>query len=412
MKSIFIDCCLGISGDMLASALFHLGVPEYIFLDNLVKLKIDRSYKLNFDTGDSKGIKGIVCKKTKTNLKTEIEELSVSLNDIKNLLLDSELNHYVKEKSINVFNILAESEAIVHGTQISDVHFHELGSIDSIIDIVNVCSAIDFLNPDKIYFSNPPAGKGVVSTAHGLLPVPVPTVLEIARQNKIPLIFFEDKYIGEITTPTGMALIATFVDKLGQPSNINIRKIGIGLGNKNISRPNFLRVLLIDKNDDFIDKNNQPLFEDIICQEAWIDDSTPEDIAILIDRLRSAGAIDVVSHPVDMKKNRKGICIKAIVKPKDATLLREIWFNYSTTIGLRENKINRWILPRKIVKHKSKFGEVSFKQTIRPNGQISVKIEHKDLTRISLNTGIPLDEIRQKLYFELSEFYESDQFLL
>jgi len=252
MKSIFIDCCLGISGDMLASALFDLGVPENIFLDNLVKLKIDQNYKLNFMNGDSEGIKGIVCTKTQN----QIEELSVSLNDIKKFLLDSGLNNYVKEKSIKVFEILAESEAIVHGEQISDVHFHELGSIDSIIDIVNVCSAIDFLKPEKIYFSNPPAGKGFVSTAHGLLPVPVPTVLEIAKQNKIPLIFFEDKYIGEITTPTGIALIATFLDKLGQPSNINIRKIGIGLGNKNISRPNFLRVLLIDKNDDFIDNKN------------------------------------------------------------------------------------------------------------------------------------------------------------
>ena len=408
MKSIFIDCCLGISGDMLASALFDLGVPENIFLDNLIKLKIDQNYKLNFMNGDSEGIKGIVCTKTKN----QIEELSVSLNDIKKFLLDSGLNNYVKEKSIKVFEILAESEAIVHGEQISDVHFHELGSIDSIIDIVNVCSAIDFLKPENIYFSNPPSGKGVVSTSHGILPVPVPTVLEIAKQNKIQLMMLEDKYIGEFTTHTGIALIATFLDKLGQPNNINIRKIGIGLGNKNISRPNFLRVLLIDKNYDFIDNKNRYLYEDIICQEAWIDDSTPEDIAILIERLRSAGAIDVVSHPVDMKKNRKGICIKAIVKPKDETLLREVWFNYSTTIGLRENKINRWILPRKIVKYNTKFGEVSFKQVMRPNGQISLKIEHKDLTKITLNTGIPLDEIRQKLFIELSEFYESDDFLL
>ena len=123
----------------------------------------------------------------------------------------------------------------------------------------------------------------------------------------------EDKYFGEITTPTGIALIATFVDKFDQPDNINIKKIGIGLGSKNISRPNFLRVLLIDMNDDYIENNNKPIYETIISQEAWIDDSTPEDIAILIERLRAAGAIDVVCYSVDMKKNRKGICIKAIV---------------------------------------------------------------------------------------------------
>ena len=400
MKSIFIDCSLGISGDMLASALFDLGVPHSIFLDNLVSLNIDKNYKLKFEAGDSDGIKGIVCKKNEIQFK----ELSRSLNEIKNLLLDSSLNDYVKKKSIKVFEILAEAAAVVHGHQISDVHFHELGSMDSILDIVNVCSAIDFLKPYKIYFSNPPSGKGIVSTSHGPLPVPVPTVLEIARQNKIPLMVLDDKYFGEITTPTGIALIATFIDKFGQPGNINIQNIGIGLGSKNISRPNFLRILLIDENDE----NNKPSYETIISQEAWIDDSTPEDVAILIDRLRSAGAIDVICYSVDMKKNRKGICIQAIVYPKHKNLLREVWFNYSTTIGIRENKISRWILPRRIVSHKTKFGTVNVKQAMRPNGQNSIKIEHKDLTRITLNTGIPIEEIRQKLIIELSEFYEID----
>ncbi len=401
MNSIFIDCSLGISGDMLASALVDLGVPNSIFFDNLVSLHIEKKYDFKFNHGDSEGIKGIVCTKSEIQFK----ESSRSLNDIKNLLFDSSLNDYVKKKSIRVFEILAEAESIVHGNKVSDVHFHELGSMDSILDIVNVCSAIDFLKPYKIYFSKPPSGKGVVSTSHGTLPVPVPTVLEIARQNKISLTVLDDKYLGEITTPTGIALIATFVDKFGQPDNINIKKIGIGLGTRNISRPNFLRALLIDANDDYID-NNKPSYETIISQEAWIDDSTPEDIAILIERLRSSGAIDVISYSVDMKKNRKGICIKLMVHPKNQLLLREVWFNYSTTIGLRENKISRWILPRRTIRHKTTYGEVNIKQVMRPNGQISIKIEHKDLTKISLNTGIPIEEIRKKLIIELSGFNE------
>ena len=401
MKSIFIDCSLGISGDMLASALIDLGVPQSIFVDNVANLKIDDNYNINFEEADSNGIRGILCKKNKIQLK----ESSRSFNYIKNFIRSSSLNDSVKEKSIKVFEILAASEAIVHGTKISDVHFHELGSFDSIIDIVNVCSAIDFLKPEKIYFSNPPSGKGIVSTCHGLLPVPVPTVLEIAKQNKIPLMMLKDNYNGEITTPTGIALLATFLDKFGQPDNINIRKIGIGLGSKNISRANFLRVMLIDLNHDYIE-NNKSSYETIISQEAWIDDSTPEDIAVLIERLRSAGAIDVICYSVDMKKNRKGICIKAIVQPGKETLLREVWFNYSTTIGLREEKINRWILPRRIGRHKTKFGEIAFKKVVRPNGQISIKIEHKDLTQISLDTGIPIEDVRQKVFMELSDFYE------
>ena len=401
MKSIFIDCSLGISGDMLSSALYDLGVPHDVFLDNLVSLKIDKNYDMKFEEGNSQGIQGIVC----TKAKNKFNELSKSINDIKNFLLDSNLNDYVKRNSIKVFEILAKSEAIVHGTEISDVHFHELGSVDSIIDIVNVCAAIDFLKPRKIYFTNPPAGRGLVSTSHGTLSVPVPTVLEIAKQNKIPLSVLEDKYIGEITTPTGIALIAHFLDEFGQIESINIEKIGIGLGQKNLYRPNFLRVLLIEDNENLID-NTKPYYETIISQEAWIDDSTPEDIAFLIERLRSAGAIDVVCYSLDMKKNRKGICIKAIVYPKDETILREVWFNYSTTIGLRENKINRWVLPRRIVKHKTKFGLVTFKQVIRQNGRVSLKIEHKDLAKISLNISKPIEEIRQEIFKELSDFYE------
>ena len=401
MKSIFIDCSLGISGDMLASALFDLGVPYSVYLDNLVNLKIDKNYNLNFKLGDSEGIKGIVCIKKKNQFKKSPR----SLNDIRKFILDSKLNNFVKEKSIKVFEILAESEAVVHGTKISDIHFHEIGSIDSIIDIVNVCSAIDFLKPEKIYFSNPPSGKGVVSTSHGLLPIPVPTVLEIAKRNKISLMLLDDQYIGEITTPTGIALLVTFSDKVGQLDSLNIKKIGIGLGNKNISRPNFLRALLIDKHNKYIENNNL-LYETIISQEAWIDDSTPEDIAILIERLRVAGAIDVICHSVDMKKNRKGISIEAIVHPKNETLLREVWFNHSTTLGLRENKINRWILPRRESKYKTKLGEITFKQAMRPNGKISIKIEHSDLCQISLNTGLSIEEIRRKLFVELSEFYE------
>ena len=402
MKSIFIDCSLGISGDMLVSAFLDLGVPQSIFLDNLTRLKIEKNYKLKFNKGKSEGIRGINCKKDDS----ESKELSRSLKEIKDLIINSSLKDFVKKKSISVFEILAEAEGIVHGNKISDVHFHELGSIDSIVDIVNVCSAIYFLNLDNIYFSNPPAGRGIVSTSHGPLPVPVPTVLEIAKKYKIPLMLIEDKYLGEITTPTGIALIATFADEYGQPNNIIINKIGIGLGNKNISRPNFLRVLLIDQNEDSKKNNNKPVYETIISQEAWIDDSSPEDISILIERLRTAGAIDVVCYSVDMKKNRKGVCIKAIVYPKQHALLREVWFNYSTTLGIRENKIIRWILPRRIVSHESKFGEVNVKQTLRPNGQISTKIEHKDLTQISLNTGIPIEEIRNKLFIELSEFYK------
>tara|TARA_Y100001968_G_scaffold94604_1_gene84964 strand:+ start:1148 stop:2377 length:1230 start_codon:yes stop_codon:yes gene_type:complete len=409
MKFIIVDCGLGISGDMLAAALFDLGVSNCIFENNLLNLKVNKNFNLNFKETMSEGIKGIVCEKG------EIEDKTTrSFKDIKTIILDSDLNDFIKTKAIRVFQILVEAESNVHGLDFADVHLHELGSMDSIVDIVNVCSAIDFLGPEKIFFSSPPTGSGIISSSHGLLPVPVPTVLEIAKNYDIPLVAFDDKYIGEITTPTGIALIAAFANKTKKPLDLNIKKIGVGVGQKKFHRPNFLRVILTDSTDDYKvnEISNNLINETIVSQEAWIDDSSPEDISLLIDRLRKAGAIDVACHSIDMKKNRKGICIKVIVSSDNQSRLREVWFNYSTTLGLREQEINRWIIPRQTLKCKTSLGEISLKKAMRPNGQISVKIEHNDLKRISSKNGIPIDKIRQKLFMELSELYEIEDYFI
>lgn len=407
MNSIFIDCSIGISGDMIASALFDLGVPKNIFEVNLVNLKIHNYCNLIFSSEHSKGIKGI-----RSSIKViQEKELFRTLDDIKKILISSSLNKYTKEKAIKVFEVLAKAEASVHGVHTSNVHFHEIGSIDSLIDVVNVCSAIDYLRPDRVYFEKPPTGSGTISTSHGVLPVPVPTVLEIARQNEIPLVSLNASCSGEITTPTGIALMAVFADKIGQPLFMDIRKIGVGLGHKDFLHPNFLRAIMFrDCENQFSNKedNNRPICQPIVIQEAWIDDSTPEDIAILIERLRNSGAIDVASQSVDMKKGRKGVCIKVISDPKKVFSLREVWFNYSSTLGLRESEINRWVLPRHSCKYNTTFGKITFKHSIKPNGQILVKPEHQDLLEISLKTGISIEEIRQKVFMELTEFDEVD----
>ena len=406
MNYIFVDCSLGISGDMLASALFDVGVPESIFKENLDNIKIDKNFNLTFREAKSNGMRGIRCIKSEN----QEEESHRSLNDIKKIIYESNFNNFVKEKSIEVFEVLAKAESIVHGLKISEVHFHELGSIDSLIDVVNVCSAIDYLKPEIIYFEKPPAGSGIVSTSHGMLSVPVPTVLEISKQKQIPLTFYVEENIGEISTPTGMALIAIFADKIGKPKYLNINNIGIGLGSKDISRPNLLKVILLSNNENNISNrlNKKPIYESIFFQEAWIDDATPEDIAVLVEKLRNAGAIEVVSNSVDMKKNRKGICIKVIVNNNNVESLRDAWFNFSTTLGFREQEIYRWILPRRLVKYKTSFGEINVKQALRPNNKLSIKIEHEDICEISLNSGFSIEEVRQKIFMELSKLYEID----
>ncbi len=397
METLYIDCQSGLAGDMLLAAFFDLGVPKEVVTKPLEMLGLVDSYSLDIEEGLSYGLRGI---------RVDVELLEVSppnrrWKDIKELIIKSSLEESLKIKILKVFEVLAKAEASVHGALVDEVHFHEIGSLDSLVDIVGVCSVIEYLKPKHILCSEPPMGSGTIRTEHGFLPVPVPAVLEIATKFNITLVGGNSYPKGELTTPTGLALMAVFVNNFEQPSSFCINSFGVGLGTRDIKRPNLLRVCDLSSSVTNISNDNEMTSHSIVCQESWIDDSTPEDISDLVDRLRKGGAIEVVTNSVYMKKGRQAVNVQVLVSHQKAIELRKIWFLFSTTIGLRERSEERWILQRREVTLSSSFGDVKIKEVKRPNGKYTFKIEHEELRRLSNETGKSIDQIRGQV---LSEF--------
>ncbi len=405
MKALFVDCSNGLAGDMLLAAFLDAGVPMKVFEDPILAMGLGKSFSFSIKEGHSLGIRGL--RVGFEGLRAESSTRSFEV--IAEMVNQFSWKESIRNKVLNVFRCLAEAEASVHGKAIDKVHFHELGKLDALIEVACICSAVEYLNPVQVVCSIPPAGSGMVKTSHGLLPVPVPVVLELAKKFQINLLAGENYPKSELTTPTGLAIMAVLANKFGQPDSFSIENIGIGLGSRTFDRANFLRVC-ISKDIELVPSSLQKGFnwQSLTFQEAWIDDATPEDIASLTDELRSAGAIEVVSHPVNMKKGRLGFAVKVIVKTEDAKDVRLVWFSKGTTIGLRERLEGRWVLSRRLGTCPSPFGKICVKQVQRPDGSVSIKPEHDELVRISNDTGKSIDEIRSALCLSNDNFLPSE----
>ena len=402
MKDLFIDCTNGLSSDMLLAALFDLGLPKSILEDLLDSLGIRNTCKYNIQEKSSYGFRGLTFDVVEGD-----KDISLfSFKEINQFINKSSLKGSLKKKILEVYNLLAESEASVHGVSKDQVHFHEIGSIRTLMNVSGVCAAVEYLSPEFIYCAIPPAGSGLTSSAHGVLPVPVPVVLELAKNRRIKLSGDSIHPKGELTTPTGLALAISLANCFSQPLIFDIASIGIGLGNKDLNSPNLLRICHLNSlhKNSKNDINQERFWQDIITQEAWIDDSSPEDISLFIDNLKEAGAIEVVSQSTQMKKGRQGVCIKALVDFNQAENLRNIWFSKSTTIGLKENISGRWLLPRRRGSCMTSYGEISAKQVLRPDNKITLKFDHDDLKRISLETGSSLEDVRLKAINSMETF--------
>ncbi|WP_269622512.1 nickel pincer cofactor biosynthesis protein LarC [Prochlorococcus marinus] len=400
MQDLFIDCSTGISGDMLLAGLIDLGVPIEVIKKPMTVLGLDNAYSLSIENSKSFDLRGckVLVKDEEHSSKNRIWV------DIRNLIMRSSLKSSLKDKILKVFKILAEAESSVHGIEIDKVHFHEIGAIDSIVDIAGVCAAIEYLNPRNLYCSSLQAGSGVVSTSHGILPVPAPAVLELAKNHQIELTSSKNTSDGELTTPTGLALMIVLADYFEKPNNLMIDSIGIGLGHRTLDRPNLLRICLLNINHISTKTIEGFIWEEVILQETWIDDSSPEDISFLINQLRESGAIEVSSQAIQMKKGRLGFCVKALVKANDAKNIRNVWFSFGTTVGVREKVEGRWILPRRIGTCLTSYGKVLVKQVRRPNGQLTIKVEHDELNRIALQKGVTLENVRKEVSFAFDTF--------
>jgi len=394
MNDVLIECSPGISGDMLLGAFYDLGVPKKVIEQPLFDLGLMDLYQLDFEDSKSCSIRGIKAKVNYTNS----SPIKRTWRSIKKLILNGHLEEKLKKLIYDVFESLAIAEGKVHGIKSEDVHFHEIGAIDSLVDIIGICAAMNYLNPKRVYCNEPMLGKGFVQTEHGKLSVPPPAVIELIRKKNIKVLSSFDSIEGELSTPTGIALLSNLVDYLQPPSKYSIDSYGVGIGKLQFPFPNLVRVYkIISFDDSSINDNEQisPKREEIVIQEAWIDDQTPEDISNFVEKLRIEGAYDVSYQAISMKKNRIGFSIQAILPIEKKEFFRRLWFDYSNTIGVRERNQSRWVLLRRSGECSTNFGNIKVKQTLKPDGSINMKPENDDVLRLKLEHKISTYEIRK-----------------
>ena len=392
MEDIVIECSPGVSGDMLLGAFYDLGVPQEVIEQPLIDLGLQDLYNLEFRESKSCSIRGIKAKVENI----ESFQLKRNWKNIKEFILNGKLDYKLQKMIYEVFESLANAEGKVHGIKSEDVHFHEIGAIDSLVDIIGVCSALNYLNPKRVYCNEPILGKGFVDTEHGKLSVPTPAVIELIRKKNIKVLSCFDLIEGELSTPTGIALLSNLVDYLKPPSKYSIKSYGVGIGNLKFSFPNLVRVYkIISFEEPFNNKEINPKCEEISIQEAWIDDQTPEDISNFVEKMRIEGAYDVSYQAINMKKNRIGFSIQVILPIEKKEFFRRLWFDYSNTIGVRERTQSRWILLRRRGECSTTFGNINVKQTLKPDGSITMKPENDEVLRLKLEHKKSTVEIRK-----------------
>jgi uncharacterized protein (TIGR00299 family) protein len=385
MKILYIDCYAGISGDMTVAALLDLGVPLEYLSTELDKLELPSgSYELSTSRTERQQMPAL-----KFDVAVHDHHTHRHYSGIDALISGSGLSDPVKEQAQRIFRRLAEAEALVHGVAIEDVHFHEVGAVDSIVDIVGTAICLDYLGVEAIYAAPLPLGGGFVETAHGRLPVPAPATAELLRG----LAVHGECGSGERVTPTGAAIVAALAIGFGKQPAMLLDKTGCGAGGKKFTDcPNILRAFL-GKSVEQADHNDE-----VIVVEANIDDSTPELLGYAMERLFVEGALDVFFTPIQMKKNRPGVMLSFLCRPEQLDLLAQLLLSETSAIGLRYYRADRIILQRRIVEQQTEFGTVRFKQVFDNSDKfLRASPEYGDCRRIALEKGIPCREIMERL---------------
>jgi uncharacterized protein (TIGR00299 family) protein len=377
MRILYFDCFSGVSGDMTLAALLDLGLPEEKLRRELAKLGL-ANFSLEIFRGSRKSISAL-------GLNVKVgpqEEHHRHFSDIRKMIEESALDPRVREKSLAIFQRLAEAEARVHGQRVEEVHFHEVGAVDSMVDIVGTAIGIDHFAPERIVSSVLPMGRGFVQCQHGRLPVPAPATLEILKGHPIKNVDVE----GELVTPTGAAILAALSSGVDSWMNIRIDRIGYGMGRSDFpDRPNILRLILGEAGETYRSDR-------VAVLEANIDDMNPEFYDFLMERLFERGALDVSLSPLQMKKNRPGTLLRVIVEEKDADELSEVILRESTTLGVRSYPVRRKKLPREISEVETRYGRVR----VKVSGELRFQPEYEDCKRIALEKGVPIQEVYQE----------------
>ena len=384
MKILYYDCFAGISGDMNLGALVDLGVDPDFLISELEKLNI-QGFRLDIQKDIRRGISGT---KATVVVENPDNEKHRHLRHVEELINQSSLSAEVKAMSIKIFDLIAVAEAKVHNISKQSVHFHEVGALDSIADIVGAAICLDFLKVDKVMSSPIQLGGGMVKCAHGMMPVPAPATALIVKDVPVKMGLVQH----EATTPTGAAILVGTVDEFTDKLDFKIQKTAYGIGQRDVSEvPNVLRVYLSESES----ADNQTKREEAWMLECNIDDMNPEWYDHLFRKLFEAGASDVFLTPIVMKKLRPANKLSVLCSSGVKEEMKSIIFTNSTTIGLREYAVSKTVLERQEKEIDTELGKVAVKCSFYKGREIRFKAESDELSRLAAEHGLSLNEVEK-----------------
>ena len=398
MKILYLECGMGAAGDMLSAALLELLSDRQVFLDKMNALGLPGIHV--------EAEKAIKCGITGTHIKVTVdgkeeepgdihphdECLPVHMNschhhssveDINSLIDGLAVSGRVKADAKAVYSLIADAESQVHGQPVHEIHFHEVGTMDAVADVIGVCLLMEAISADEVVASPVNTGSGYVHCAHGMLPVPTPATAVLL--NGIPA--YSGQIQAELCTPTGAALLKYFVNRFGDRPVMKTEAVGYGMGKKNFDRANCVRAFLGEKEGER---------EKITKLECNLDDMTGEDIGFAMEQLFKAGARDVHTQAIGMKKSRPGVMLSVICLPEDADRLAALMMKHTATLGIRRQDMSRYVLKREIETVETRYGTVRIK-IASGMGVTRRKAEFNDLTELAEKHGVSLSAIRKEL---------------
>ena len=401
MKALYLDCASGISGNMFIGACLQLGVPEKYLRGELDKLNLHDEYELKVEDVIKNGIGAAYFDVELLHEHHEHHDFPSNVHhihqhehhhehrtmaDIRKIIDASELSTPIKNCALAIFGKIAEAEGKVHPVPAEEVHFHEVGAVDSIIDIVGCAICLDYLEVKKVFVSRVNVGSGFVKCAHGLMPIPAPATAELLQGFKT-YSFGAEK---ELTTPTGAAIVNTLAESsVDLPDDFVSEKIGYGAGPLNLDIPNVVRIYLGEY-------GGQPARQ-LVKLETNIDDMNPQIFGWLYEKLFAAGALDVWTTPIFMKKNRPAQMLSVLVESHKQAACAKIIFEETTTIGLRVINVDQRIeAVRKIAKVQTSYGEVQCKVSAYDGKIVSITPEYEDCRRLAAENNVPLKSVWQE----------------
>jgi hypothetical protein len=384
MKQAYLDCSAGISGDMFLASLIDVGAPVDRLLGELKKLPLG-FYEFKRTRALRGGLVG-----TRVEIHVPREQPHRHLADIRGLIENASLPEKSAGQALKTFNHLAEVEGKLHNVSPGQVHFHEVGAVDAVLDIVGTCVALELLDISELICSPLNVGNGHVNAAHGSLPVPAPATAELLKD--IPV--YSSGAQGELVTPTGAALVANLASGFGPLPSMKIAKIGYGAGEKDFSdHPNIARLFMGEAMEAATGKPGLPGDEIVSVIEANVDDMSPQIYGYVLDRALAAGALDVTCSSAQMKKNRPGLTITIICEPGKSEDLSQLLFEQTTTIGVRIYEARRKVLEREQVPVETPYGRVQVKVARRAGTVVNAAPEFEDCQRLALEKSVPLKQV-------------------